>query len=119
MSRLLLRLEGAALLVASVILYRQFGAGWPRFALLILAPDLAALAYLAGGRLGAVAYNLAHTSAIPLTLAVVAAWESGWDGDGTTFSLALIWLAHIGMDRLAGYGVKDPGGVTATRPNLG
>ena len=40
--------EGAALLGASVILYEQLGGGWLWFALLLLAPDLAALGYLAG-----------------------------------------------------------------------
>lgn len=28
--------------------------------------------------------------------------------DGLVLSLCLIWLAHIGMDRMLGYGLKYP-----------
>ena len=38
--RVLLRIEGLAVLAAAVAAYDQFGAGWGFFALLFLAPDL-------------------------------------------------------------------------------
>ncbi len=53
----LLRFEGAALLVLSILLYERHGGGWLIFALLILAPDLSMLGYLAGPRAGAAIYN--------------------------------------------------------------
>ncbi len=31
-----------------------------------------------------------------------------WAGSDTTMLLALIWLFHIGLDRVAGYGLKCP-----------
>ena len=77
--------------------------------LLFLAPDVAAVGYAAGPRVGAVTYDLAHTEVLPVTLAVV-----GVVADAeTAVQLALIWLAHIGADRLLGYGLKYP---SAFRP---
>jgi hypothetical protein len=58
---MLLRLEGFAAFAAAVVFYAQAGFSWPVGALFFLAPDLAMLAYLAGPRAGAIAYNLAHT----------------------------------------------------------
>ena len=68
--RAVLRLEGAAAFAAAVALYGHAGFSWPLFALLFLAPDLAMLAYLIGPRAGALVYNLAHTYALALPLAL-------------------------------------------------
>ena len=104
MPAILLRCEGAALLAGSTVLYREYGGSWLLFALLILAPDLAMLGYLAGPRIGAVTYNVLHTVALALPLAVYGAVvDERW-----ALSAGLIWLAHIGFDRLAGYGLKYP-----------
>ena len=104
MPSLLLRLEGAALFAAALVLYFHEGFGWLALVLLALAPDLAMLGYSAGPRVGAVAYDLAHTEAFPVALAV-----AGVVADGElALQLALIWLAHIGADRLLGYGLKYP-----------
>src|SRR5579863_8261708 len=62
--RAILRLEDAAMFAAAVALYFHAGFGWPWFALLFLAPDLAMLAYLAGPKAGAAAYDVAHTYAL-------------------------------------------------------
>ncbi len=98
------RLEGLALLVVSVLAYARFGEGWPLFAVLFLAPDLSFLGYLAGPRLGAWAYNLAHSLIGPLLLAAA----GGLTGGELPIALALIWLAHVGFDRALGYGLKSP-----------
>ena len=60
--RALLRLEGFVLLAASVAAYARFGAGWGLFAACFLLPDLSFLGYLANARVGAAAYNAAHSS---------------------------------------------------------
>ena len=52
--RLLLRLEGAALLIVAVAMFWQRGGSWWLFAVLILAPDSSFLGYLAGPRVGAI-----------------------------------------------------------------
>jgi hypothetical protein len=100
--RLILRLEGTAALAAAVALYAHAGFSWPLFALLILAPDLAMLAYLIGPRAGAAAYNLVHTYALALPLALTGFWLAS----PIALGLGLIWIAHIGMDRMFGYGLK-------------
>jgi hypothetical protein len=100
--RLLLRLEGLAILVAALVAYRWLGGAWTTFAWLFLVPDLSMLGFLAGPRVGAIAYNAAHSY---LGAALLA-------GCGALFSaplwslLAAIWVAHIGLDRALGYGLK-------------
>ena len=97
-----LRLEGLAAFAAAVGVYVHAGFSWPVFALLFLAPDLSMLAYLGGPRAGAVGYNLAHTYALPLVL-TLAAFAGGVS---TAAAGGLIWIAHIGFDRMLGYGLK-------------
>ncbi|HVV62751.1 MAG TPA: DUF4260 domain-containing protein [Pseudolabrys sp.] len=100
--RLLLRAEGAAIFIVALVLYMRAGAPWWLFAALFLAPDLSLFGYLAGARAGAVVYNAAHTLIAPLALAA-----AGLLLPATVLvPLALIWAAHIGFDRLAGYGLK-------------
>ena len=104
--RLLLRLEGAALLIVAVTMFWHGGGSWWLFAILILAPDLSFLGYLAGPRLGAIAYNAAHTTLSPIALALIGALAA-WS---TAIFVAVIWLAHIGADRMLGYGLKYEAG---------
>ena len=108
------RLEGLALLAVSVLAYARFGEGWLLFAVLFLTPDLSFFGYLAGPRVGAWAYNLAHGLIGPLLLAAT----GGLTGDGLSIALALIWLAHIGFDRALGYGLKSPDGFGVTHLGL-
>lgn len=100
--RLVLRLEGAALFTAAVFIYWQNGASWWLFALLFLAPDLSFLGYLGGPRIGAIVYNAAHTLIGPLALALLGLLLPV----AGLVAAALIWIAHIGFDRLLGYGLK-------------
>jgi hypothetical protein len=98
----ILRLEGAASSAAAVALYAHAGFSWPLFALLILAPDLAMLAYLIDPRVGAPAYNIVHTYALAVPLALAGYWLAS----PVALAIGLIWIAHIGMDRMLGYGLK-------------
>ena len=100
--RAVLRLEGAAAFAAAIALYGLAGFPWLAFVILFLAPDLAMLAYLVGPRAGALAYNLVHTYALALPVAL-----AGFAlGSTVASALALIWIAHIGFDRMLGYGLK-------------
>ncbi|MDQ4082157.1 MAG: DUF4260 domain-containing protein [Actinomycetota bacterium] len=108
--RLLLHGEGAAAAVAAVALYFYADYPWWLLALLALAPDLAMLGYLAGPRAGAAAYDATHTYALPVVLAV-----TGVIADAeTAVQVGLIWVAHIGVDRCLGYGLKYPTGFKET-----
>lgn len=107
---LLLRLEALAALVAAVLAFRALGGGWAHFAWLFLVPDLSILAYVASKRVGSVAYNAAHSYLGPAFLATL--------GQAIALPecllLALIWAAHIGMDRALGYGLKYATGFADT-----
>ena len=108
--RILLRLEGLALFAAMLALYALWGGKWWLFAVLFLAPDLSFADYLAGARIGAIVYNAAHS-----TLAPAALLAFGFAlGDPLTPLLAMIWLAHIGIDRALGYGLKYSAGFAFT-----
>lgn len=100
----LLRVEGATMLAMAVTLYTYTGGNWLLFALLLLAPDLSALGYLAGTSVGSSTYNLAHIYPWPAALAAYGLLA----GNSLALSLAFIWFAHIGMDRMVGYGLKYP-----------
>jgi hypothetical protein len=98
----LLRAEGAALAAASIAAYSLTGGSLGLFLSLILIPDVALLAYIKGPRWGAFAYNLTHGYATPLALGTA----SYVFGQTTFFLICLIFIAHIGIDRLLGFGLK-------------
>lgn len=107
---LILRAEGLAVLIAVAWAYSLTDAGWTLVAVLILAPDLTALGYLAGPRIGAAAYNLGHSYLGPMALLAL-----GYSGAMPMLTaMGLIWAAHIGADRLMGYGLKYSGDFRAT-----
>jgi len=104
--RTFLRLEGLAAAALSAVFYARTGASWWLFAALWLAPDLSLLGYLAGPRMGARIYNAIHSYVTPATLAVTALLLQS----PAPLPYALIWMNHIGVDRLLGYGLKYPEG---------
>jgi hypothetical protein len=99
---LLRRLEGACAFLLACLLYHDLAGSWLTFVLLFFVPDLSMLGYLANPRVGARIYNAGHTYLSPLALAVVAYFSLG----APLFNPSLIWVAHIGFDRLLGYGLK-------------
>jgi hypothetical protein len=108
--KLLLRLEYAALLLAALVAYQIGGGNWWLFLLLILAPDLSMLGYLAGPKAGAWCYNAVHSwiAAVALALAGLIA------GSALLPQLAIILAAHIAADRMLGYGLKHETGFKDT-----
>jgi hypothetical protein len=108
--RRLLHLEGLAVLVGALVLYFDAGYGWLLLVVLVLAPDLSMLGYLGGPAAGALTYDAVHTYVVPVALGVI-----GVVGEyDTATQVALIWLVHIGADRLLGYGLKYPTGFKDT-----
>lgn len=98
----IIHLEGLIVLVTSIYTYSLCDFSWFIFFLLLLAPDISMLAYLLNDQVGAQIYNLFHTYVVSILLV----------GIGVFFKLdvilmiGLIWTAHIGMDRMLGYGLK-------------
>jgi hypothetical protein len=104
--RILLRLEGLTLFVGMTLLYAVWDGSWWVYAILFLAPDLSFLGYLAGSRTGAIIYNAAHSYMAPMAL-----MTTGFAlASPLVLSIAMIWLAHIGIDRALGYGLKYSAG---------
>mgnify|MGYP001802125827 CR=1 FL=1 len=98
------RLEGALIALACIASYHHFDQSWLLFVLLILAPDLSALGYLFDSKRGAFFYNLAHNYVVPAAFVGVG-FAMHWH---YLITIALIWCAHIGIDRALGYGLKAP-----------
>jgi hypothetical protein len=103
---LLLRLEGLAIAVLTFVLYARTGASWVLFAGLWLVPDLSMLGYLYSPCWGARIYNAAHTYVLPSVLVAGALLL----GAKAELPIALIWINHISIDRLMGYGLKYSNG---------
>jgi hypothetical protein len=102
--KLLLHAEGLGVLVAACLVYHKLSASWILFAVLFLAPDISMIGYFFGKKVGALCYNSAHTYIVPLLLGGI-----GYFANLPVLTpLALIWIAHIGFDRLLGYGLKYP-----------
>jgi hypothetical protein len=107
---LILRLEWVALFLAGVYRYLEMH-GNPYWLLpALLAPDLSMVGYLAGPRVGAVTYNLAHNLVVPIVLLGL-----GWPLSQPVLSLAgAVLFAHVAVDRALGYGLKLPSGFRDT-----
>lgn len=106
----LLRIEGAVVLALMIWAYQNLGGNWWLFAALFLVPDLFMLGYLRSNRAGAWVYNVGHTYLAPGALALLGLIS----GISALMPIALIWAAHIGFDRMLGYGLKDPAGFKVT-----
>lgn len=99
-----LRLEGLAAFAAGLVLFGISGGSWLLLLPLLLLPDVSAIGYLAGPRVGAFTYNLAHTWAPGFIALAIGAWLAS----PVLLVLAAILIAHVGMDRTMGYGLKLP-----------
>ncbi|MBR0778414.1 DUF4260 domain-containing protein [Bradyrhizobium diazoefficiens] len=108
--KILLRLEGLTLFLGMVVLYASWEGSWWVFALLFFVPDLSFLAYLSDAKFGALVYNAAHSYMAPVALMT---FGFGF-ASPLVLSIALIWLAHIGIDRALGYGLKYSTGFNFT-----
>ncbi|MDN4174201.1 DUF4260 domain-containing protein [Nocardioides sp. SOB77] len=101
--RRILQAEGAVLLVAALTTYVVgLDEPWWWVPLLLFVPDVLMVGYARSTRVGAWTYNLAHSYPAPALLGAIAlaADTTAWQG------VALVWFAHIGMDRALGYGLK-------------
>ena len=102
MPNLLLRLEGLTIFVAAIVAYaHQGGSAWLFLALLFV-PDVSMIGYLRNVRMGSYLYNAGHTYVTPILIIGAALYLNL----PTVLLLGLILLAHNGMDRIMGYGLK-------------
>ncbi|KAF0117790.1 MAG: hypothetical protein FD163_1592 [Hyphomonadaceae bacterium] len=112
--RAILRIEGLCLLIVAGIAYHKLGFSWASFAIFFLTPDLSFFGYLLGPRIGAFAYNCAHSLIGALLVLGIGFWLS----TSLLQTIGLIWLARIGFDRALGYGLKYSAGFGFTHLGL-
>ena len=99
-----LRIEGAAAFAVAIGLYLRFGGNVWLLLPLLLAVDLSMAGYLASPRLGAITYNALHNWMPGLVLLALGLLG----GSDLVVVAASVLIAHVGMDRMAGYGLKYP-----------
>jgi hypothetical protein len=104
--RILLRLEGLTLFLGMTLLYAVWGGSWWVYVVLFLVPDISIAAYLSGPKFGAMIYNAMHSYMAPMILMVTGFGMAA----PLVLSIAIIWLAHIGIDRAFGFGLKYSAG---------
>jgi Domain of unknown function (DUF4260) len=101
------RVEGAAIALATIVIFVLLGFAWWWLLALFLVFDLSMIGFAAGNRAGAIGYNLIHNYAAPAVLVAlygvlllfgVAAWPLAF--------LAGCWFFHVGVDRALGYGPR-------------
>ena len=98
--RTLLRVEGLAVLLASILFFQMRHGRWSIFALLFFAPDLSFVLYAIDRKLATAGYNAMHSYVLPAALLCLGLLHPA------VTPYALIWTAHIGFDRALGYGLK-------------
>ncbi|MCY7416942.1 MAG: DUF4260 domain-containing protein, partial [Chloroflexi bacterium] len=102
--RIWLRLEGLAALMAGAAIYSRLGGDWIWLLPALLAVDISMVGYFRGPATGAFGYNLFHNWAT--ALAVLGAGLVA--NEPLIAMVGAILVAHVGMDRFAGYGLKLP-----------
>lgn len=111
------RLEGALVFVAALELARYlhllpFLGPWWVWVAVFFAPDLGFLGYLAGPRVGAAIYNLLHLYGGGMAVMGISAFVD--TESSVPFAVGLLWVAHVGFDRMLGYGLKESSGFADT-----
>jgi hypothetical protein len=99
-----LRLEGLAAFAAGLVVYATNGGEWLWVIPLLLLPDLSAIGYAVGPRIGAMTYNLVHNWSPGFVALALGLW---FESAGLLI-VAAVLIAHVGMDRALGYGLKLP-----------
>ena len=100
--RALLRLEGGAVFALSAFAYLELGGNFWLFVPLVMLVDVSMLGYLANARIGALGYNAFHNW---IPAAVLVGLGLALRADLITLA-GLVVAAHVGVDRLLGYGLK-------------
>ena len=100
----ILRSEALAALGAGVALWLSNGGSALWLIPAIFAPDISMLGYLVNSRVGAMTYNAIHN----WTLGIATLGTGWWLEIDPLLLVGALLLAHVGMDRALGYGLKLP-----------
>jgi hypothetical protein len=97
--------EGGLVFAAGLAVYLYSGVDLPWWLALLIffSPDISFLAYLAGPKAGAVAYNSLHVYGFGAVLFALGSLTA----IPVLAGIGLLILAHSGFDRMLGYGLKS------------
>lgn len=98
----IVRIENGFAFALSFYIYLQLDSLIWLFFVLLLAPDITMIGYAMNTKIGAIVYNFGHSFISPLLLAGCYLYFSIY----YLLILSIIWIAHIFMDRLFGFGLK-------------
>lgn len=98
----ILRAEGAMVLFIAMTAYYYLGFSWWFFAVIFFTFDVSMIGYVLNAKIGAIAYNIVHSYFVALACIGVGYFASYSEA----ISFGIIWMAHIGFDRMLGYGLK-------------
>lgn len=98
----LLKTEELAEALLALVVFARLPYAWWVLPAVFLLPDLSMVGYLAGPRVGAFCYNVAHHKAVAVAVGL-AGW---WLGQPVLQLAGTVLLFHSAVDRLLGYGLK-------------
>lgn len=105
-----IELENIFVFLVTVIVYLMFGFSIWMFLLFLLVPDIFMVGYMINKEIGSKVYNVGHTYIVPILFALLYLIFN----EGLLLQIALIWFAHISMDRSFGFGLKYASGFNET-----
>lgn len=101
---LILRSEALAAFVGGIAVWLDTGGSPLGLVPALLLPDVSMVGYLANSRVGALTYNVVHN----WTLALLVLGLGWWLAIDAMVLVGALLVAHVGMDRALGYGLKLP-----------
>jgi hypothetical protein len=99
---LILKSEAFVFLITAIWAYSVVSVSWWMFFILLFTPDLFMVGYFKNSKIGALIYNIGHTYIVPFLLLLIF-WIFPI---AVLLPISIIWIAHISMDRILGYGLK-------------
>lgn len=105
MVKLILQLEGLAIFIGCLYIYHSlevFGVSWVFFLATFMLPDISILGYSMNKSWGALIYNLVHNYASAFLVIFLGLIS----GHVYLFSFGFVMVAHTGLDRFLGFGLK-------------
>lgn len=104
------RIEGGIIFASALYFYLASSLDIWWFIIFLFSVDITMIGYLVNKSLGAYIYNLGHSFVLPGSILVGGYYYES----NITVALSLIWIAHIGLDRALGYGLKLTSGFRET-----
>jgi hypothetical protein len=98
----IIQLEEWALFTLCAFAFYHLDVPFKWFWILLLTPDISAIGYILGNKIGAICYNIVHHKALAIAIIII-----GWYNLNQQLAgFGLILLAHSSIDRALGYGFK-------------